>query len=82
MNNNLIDNNKINNFTPKYLFNKGERVFDTLKKQEGTINYLRNDSYEKELRKKDSTHFRYFIDYDDGSFDTYVSANFLYSLDN
>ena len=34
------------------IYNKGDRVFDKLKNMYCTINYLRDDSYEKEMRHK------------------------------
>ncbi len=58
----------------RYFFSDGESVFDTCRKLKGTIKYLRNDSHEQYKRKYDPTHFYYHIDYEDGSFDTYVSG--------
>jgi len=71
-----------NNKQTKYLYSIGEIVLNTMINKQGTIKYLRNDTYEREQRKKDPTHYYYYIDYLDGSFDTYVGAWCLESIDN
>ena len=56
----------------------GEKIFDTNRRKKGTIKYFRNNEYEKNKRKQNSNHYYYYIDYEDGSFDTYVSStNFI-----
>lgn len=47
----------------------------------GTINYLRNDSYEKSIRLEDPTHYYYCVDFDDDSFETYMSEKEMIFLD-
>lgn len=56
----------------KPIYNSGDRIFNTEIRKTGTIKCLRDNSREKELRCKNSSHYYYFIDYDDGTFDTYV----------
>lgn len=62
----------------KYIYSIGEQIYDIYKKKSGIVKYLRNDSHEKSTRQYDPTHYYYFIEYDDGDFDTYVSVkNFI-----
>ena len=61
-------------------FIKGDKVINVDLNKTGTINNLRDDSYEKASRVKDPTHYYYDVDYDDGSFNTYVSQNALKHL--
>jgi hypothetical protein len=56
------------------LFNEEDRIYNKFLKKNGTIKYLRDSEYERNLRKNDSSHYRYFVEYDDKSFDTYVSS--------
>ena len=72
MNTNTI--NQFNNMNVKYLYSQGEQVFDIYKNKKGTIKYLRDDSHEKDARKTNHTHYYYHVDFDDGSFDTYVNC--------
>jgi len=59
------------------IYNSGDKVYDIWRKKSGTVKYLRNDEREKNCRKTNPTHLYYFIEYDDGSFDTYISGNDL-----
>ena len=61
----------------KMIYNKGDRVFDKLKNMYCTINYLRDDSYEKEMRHKNPNHYYYYVIYDNGDFETYLSYIYL-----
>ena len=38
------------------------------------------DKYEQKERSTDSSHYRYSVKYDDGSFDTYVNQNNMKQL--
>ena len=57
----------------KYIYSTGEQIYDIYRKKKGIVKYLRDDSYEKSQRQNDPYHYYYFIEYCDGSFDTYVS---------
>ena len=59
------------------MFYKGDKVYNILINKFGIVVNLRNDSREKKMREQDPSHYYYHIDYDDGSFDTYVSGNCL-----
>lgn len=59
----------------------GDKIFDILRKKSGKIVNLRNDSREKKMRENNPSHYYYHIDYDDGSFDTYVNTNSLVKYD-
>jgi hypothetical protein len=67
------------NNTKKYIYSEGEQIYDIYRKKKGIVKYLRNDTREKSLRQLDPTRYYYFIEYDDNSFDTYVSANDFFS---
>ena len=69
---------KVNN---KYIYSQGEKIYDFNRKKNGTVKYLRDDSQEKSLRQLNSTHYYYFIEYDDNSFDTYVNGNDFIPVD-
>ncbi len=56
-------------------YNPGEKIWDIWRKKSGIIRYLRNDEHEKNCRHHNPSHHYYFVDYDDGTFDTYVSGN-------
>jgi len=58
-------------------YKQGQRFVNTYTNQIGTIRYLRDDEYEKNQRKSDPTHYCYFVDYDDGSFETYECGEYL-----
>lgn len=59
------------------MFYPGDKIFDTERNKYGKIVNLRNDTREKKMREQDPTHYYYHIDYDDGSFDTYVFGDDL-----
>ena len=61
------------------LFNDGDK-FTNSNGQIGTVKYLRNDSHEKMMRKRDSNHYYYHVEYDDDSFDTYYSEYFMQKI--
>lgn len=64
------------------VYSQGDKIYDIYKKKYGTIKYLRNDLYEKKMREIDNSHYNYFVDYDDGTFDTYVCVkNLIHSRD-
>jgi hypothetical protein len=67
---------------PKYnypIFYTGNRVFEICLKKNGTIKSLRDDAYEKEQRKNGGD-YHYNVDFDDGSFDTYVAQKYLQKI--
>lgn len=59
------------------MFYPGDKIFDIGRKKSGKIVNLRDNSREKKMREQNPSHYYYHIDYDDGTFDTYVSGNFL-----
>ena len=59
----------------KYIYSIGEKIYDKYRKKTGVIKCLRDDSHEKLIRQSNPFHYCYFIEYDDDSFDTYVSVN-------
>lgn len=61
------------------IYNKDDKIFDIVRKKSGKIVNLRNDFREKKMRDIDPLHYYYHIDYDDGSFDTYVYGGNLIS---
>lgn len=63
------------------MFCPGDKVYNILINKFGTVVNLRNDSREKKMREQDPSHYYYHIDYEDGSFDTYVSVNSLIEYD-
>jgi hypothetical protein len=65
----------------KTIYSENELVYDIYKKKKGIIKNLRNDSREQSIRLKDPSHYYYIVDYDDGSFNTYVSWKDLVPVD-
>jgi hypothetical protein len=59
------------------IFNSGEKVYDTMAEKSAIVVNLRNDSHERLIRSKDPTHYYYHLNYDDGTFNTYVSGEHL-----
>jgi hypothetical protein len=55
-------------------FAKGNRVINTFSKKVGTIKYIRTDSYEQK-NNHPYGYYYYFIEYDNGSFETYESES-------
>lgn len=49
----------------------GDKILNIYTNKKGIIRRLRDDEYEKLQRKNDPTHYYYYVDYDDGSFETY-----------
>lgn len=43
----------------------------------GTIKYLRDCTYERNMRSKNPYHYYYCVKFDDGTFDTYISGMFM-----
>ena len=67
---------KIYNPTSSTIFNVGDKIYCEDYKKSGKIISIRDDSYERKEREKYPNHpIYYHIKFDDGSFDTYVSAN-------
>ena len=60
------------NSTTISVFNVGDKVFSYDYNKIGKIVELRDDSYERRERLRDPNHFYYHIQFDDGSFDTYI----------
>jgi hypothetical protein len=58
-------------------FKEGDRFIDINNNKIGTVNRLRDDSYEQSLRKSDSSHYNYSVSYDDGTFETYLSQTYM-----
>lgn len=55
------------------VFNIGDRIYSEDYKKLGKIVSLRDDSYERRERLKDpKRQYYYHIQFDDGSFDTYI----------
>ena len=69
---------KIKSNTTNYRkFKDGDMFIDINNNKVGTVNNLRNDTYEQSERQKDSTHYMYSVTYDDGTFETYLSQNYM-----
>ena len=62
------------------MFYSGDKVYDTSVEKSAIVVNLRNDSHERLMRSKDPTHYYYHLNYDDGTFDTYVSGEYLTKL--
>lgn len=61
------------NSTVVSIFNAGDRIYSQDYKKLGKIIALRDDSYERRERLRDPKHHIYYhIQFDDGSFDTYI----------
>lgn len=61
-----------------YIFKSGDRICCEILRKYGNIVSLRDDIYERKERTKRPNHpFYYHIQFDDGSFDTYISSNDL-----
>ncbi|VVU94741.1 hypothetical protein CPAV1605_466 [seawater metagenome] len=58
-------------------FDSGDRFVNTLNGKKGTVRRLRNDSHEQSKRRTDPTHHYFHVDYDDGTFETYQSQDFM-----
>ena len=53
-------------------FNEGDRFQNKINGKIGTVLKLRNDSFEKESRKSNPSHYYYHVDFDDNTFETYL----------
>lgn len=64
---------------PNQLFTSGSRFLYTnhIGSKYGTVKYLRDDTYEKKKREADPKHYYYHVDFDDGSFETYLSQAYM-----
>jgi hypothetical protein len=62
------------------LFLDGQRVRLVHSMRPGTVEYLRDDKYERERRAVDGGHYFYSVRFDDGTFDTYVAQSDLAPL--
>jgi len=60
----------------KQLFQEGSRFrhinHGSRANKLGTVKYLRNDSLEQMKRAADPNHYYYHVDFDDGTFETYL----------
>ena len=65
---------------PFQRFSKGERFRNYITRQEGKVDSLRDDSYEKEQRRKDPTNYNYSVVYDDGTYKTYVPQDYMIKM--
>ena len=63
-------------------FKDGDRFIDINNNKIGTVNRLRDDSYEQSIRKTDSSHYNYSVSYDDGTFETYLSQTYMEPYSN
>ena len=59
------------------MFRSGDKVFDTSINKYGIVVYLCDDSRETKIREYIPYHYCYYINYDDGTFDSYVFENYL-----
>ncbi len=64
------------------IFNSGDKVYNTMVGKSGIVVNLRNDSHERLMRNQDPTHYYYHLNYNDGTFDTYVSGEHLTKNEN
>lgn len=60
-----------------YIYNIGDKVYDTMAEKSAIVVNLRNDFHERLMREKDPTYYYYHLTYDDETFDTYVSGEYL-----
>ena len=61
------------------LFKPGSRFLykSAVGSKYGTVRYLRDDTYEKNMRATDCNHYYYHVDFDDGSFETYLYQAYM-----
>jgi hypothetical protein len=55
----------------------GQRFYNKSNQKYGTIKYLRDDCFEKYSRKINPLHYYYYVNYDDGTFNTYENGSNL-----
>ena len=75
-NNNIDPCHSIRKKYDYQLFFPGDKVFEICIKKKGRIRRLKDDSFERQQRKSGGEYY-YEIDYDDGTFDTYVPQSNL-----
>lgn len=78
-----MENSYFNSLNHKQIpvFSPGDRIYCEDYKKLGKIISLRDDSYERKERIKDTTRqFYYHILFDDNSFDTYVPGSSIYKI--
>ena len=63
------------------LFSDGQPVRFRYSTRTGTVEYLRDDSYERARRDADAGHYFYSVTYDGGGFDTYVAQSDMLPLE-
>ncbi len=63
------------------LFRDGQAVRFRFSTGTGTVEYLRDDSYERLRRVVDADHYFYSVLYADGGFDTYVAQSDMLPLE-
>jgi len=76
----ILTSCKLQKYMPK-LFNEGDKfkLINQGLSKNGTVRYLRNDTYEQ---NKNPRTFNYHVDFDDGTFDTYLSEKDMELLPN
>ena len=69
----------------KQMFNRGDRfqhINQGVKANLwGTVRYLRDDEYEINARISDPSHYYYYVDFDDGTFETYLNQMYMIHKD-
>jgi len=63
------------NVQSSQLFSPGSRFVYMGKN--GTVRRLRDDDYERNKRLADPTHYYYSVDFDDGTFETYLGQYYM-----
>jgi len=58
-------------------FSPGDKFYDTQYDKTGIVIRLRDDSSEEAERRKDKTHYFYSVKYDDGTYETYLTQNYM-----
>ena len=58
-------------------FGSGQKVVVVLTGKRGTVERLRDDAYERGRRCANPGHYFYSINFDDGTFDTYIAQTDL-----
>ena len=59
----------------RQMFYKGSRFKDLRNGKEGTVQSLRDGELEQHYRRSDPTHYHYVVNYDDGSFESYLGQH-------
>ena len=66
-----------NNTTNSQRFKAGNSFININNNRIGIVDRLRDDSYERSLRKIDMCHYYYSVTYADGTFETYLSQSYM-----